>query len=98
MTVWYVLLPIGKFNGHLLHFVVIWYIFSRFGIFYQEKSGNPALGVVGACRNYISCQIETFPAFVAVASHWSILPPTNFLVKLNTLAKRRRKRFGTKFL
>jgi hypothetical protein len=22
--------------------VVIWYIFSRFGILYQEKSGNPA--------------------------------------------------------
>jgi hypothetical protein len=22
-------------------FVVIWYIFSRCGIFYQEKSGNP---------------------------------------------------------
>jgi hypothetical protein len=23
--------------------VVIWYIFTRFGILYQEKSGNPAL-------------------------------------------------------
>jgi hypothetical protein len=27
--------------GHLVYFVVIWYIFPRFGIFYQEKSGNP---------------------------------------------------------
>jgi hypothetical protein len=25
----------------LVYFVVIWYIFPRFGIFYQEKSGNP---------------------------------------------------------
>jgi hypothetical protein len=24
------------------YFVVIWYIFHRFGILYQEKSGNPA--------------------------------------------------------
>jgi hypothetical protein len=41
MAIWYILLSIGKFNGRLLHFVVIWYIFSRFGILYQEKSGNP---------------------------------------------------------
>jgi hypothetical protein len=27
--------------GHLVKLVVIWYIFSRFGMFYQEKSGNP---------------------------------------------------------
>jgi hypothetical protein len=31
---------IGLFYGQ--HFVVIWYIFPRFGIFHQEKSGNPA--------------------------------------------------------
>jgi hypothetical protein len=29
------------FDWHLVYFVVIWYIFSRFGILYQEKSGNP---------------------------------------------------------
>jgi hypothetical protein len=29
-------------TGNLVLFVVIWYIFSRFGILYQEKSGNPA--------------------------------------------------------
>jgi hypothetical protein len=27
--------------GHWVYFVVIWYIFSRFGTLYQEKSGNP---------------------------------------------------------
>jgi hypothetical protein len=34
---------VGIFCGHLEKFLVIWYIFSRFGILYQEKSGNPAL-------------------------------------------------------
>jgi hypothetical protein len=33
----------GIFYDHLVRFVVIWYIFSGFGIMYQEKSGNPAL-------------------------------------------------------
>jgi uncharacterized SAM-binding protein YcdF (DUF218 family) len=48
---------VGTFNCHLVYFtafwctyfVAIWYIswlfgiFSRFGMLYQEKSGNPAL-------------------------------------------------------
>jgi hypothetical protein len=32
----------GIFNGHLVYFMAIWYIFPRFGLWYQEKSGNPA--------------------------------------------------------
>jgi hypothetical protein len=32
---------IGNIFGHLVYFVVILYIFPRFGILYQEKSGNP---------------------------------------------------------
>jgi hypothetical protein len=43
MTVWSILRPLGTFYGHLVHFEVIWYISPRFGILYQEKSGNPAL-------------------------------------------------------
>jgi hypothetical protein len=31
----------GTFYGHLVYIVVIWYIFSHFGILYREKSGNP---------------------------------------------------------
>jgi hypothetical protein len=31
----------GEFYDHLVHFVLILYIFSGFGITYQEKSGNP---------------------------------------------------------
>jgi hypothetical protein len=42
MTIWSILLPLEIFYGHLVYFVVIWYIFPRFGILYQEKSGNPA--------------------------------------------------------
>jgi hypothetical protein len=33
---WYILWPIGNL-------VVIWYLFPRFGILCQEKSGNPDL-------------------------------------------------------
>jgi hypothetical protein len=36
-----ILRPNGVFYGHLVHFVVIWYIFSRLGMLYREKSGNP---------------------------------------------------------
>jgi hypothetical protein len=32
----------GKFCGHLVNFVVIRYIFLRFGKLYEKKSGNPA--------------------------------------------------------
>jgi hypothetical protein len=31
----------GIFCGHLVYLMVIWYIFSRFGMLYAEKSGNP---------------------------------------------------------
>jgi hypothetical protein len=34
--------PNGIFYDVLVHFVVIWYIFSRFGMMYREQSGNPA--------------------------------------------------------
>jgi hypothetical protein len=37
MAILYFLRLIGKFCGHLV------YIFSRFGILYQEKSGNPGV-------------------------------------------------------
>jgi hypothetical protein len=37
-----ILWPLEIFFGHLAYFVVIWYIFNRFGILDQGKSGNPA--------------------------------------------------------
>jgi hypothetical protein len=36
-VIWYILWPFGNF-------VVILYIFPRFGILCQEKSGNPGAG------------------------------------------------------
>jgi hypothetical protein len=42
MTIWSFLRPLEIFYDHLVYFMVIWYIFPRFGISYQEKSGNPA--------------------------------------------------------
>jgi hypothetical protein len=37
---------LGIFYDHMVHFFLIWYIFSGFGIVYQEKSGNPAVGLI----------------------------------------------------
>jgi hypothetical protein len=36
--------PFGLCHCHLIYFVVIWYIFSRFGMSYHKKSGKPARG------------------------------------------------------
>jgi hypothetical protein len=38
---WPILLIFAILCVHLVNFVVIWNIFSRFGMLYQEKSGNP---------------------------------------------------------
>jgi hypothetical protein len=42
MTLWSILRPLEIVNGHFVYFVVILVYFPRFGILYQEKSGNPA--------------------------------------------------------
>jgi hypothetical protein len=34
-AIWYILRPLGIFYGYLV------YLFSRFGMLYLEKSGNP---------------------------------------------------------
>jgi hypothetical protein len=33
MATWYILWPLGIYYG--IYFVIIWYVFSRFGIFHQ---------------------------------------------------------------
>jgi hypothetical protein len=43
MALWSVLRPFGIFCGHLVYFGFVWYIFSRFGKLYEEKSGNTGL-------------------------------------------------------
>jgi hypothetical protein len=39
---------VGLFYGHLVYFMVIWYIFPHLGILHQGKSGNP--GLMPQCR------------------------------------------------
>jgi hypothetical protein len=36
----YKLWSLGKFYGHWVQFVVIWYVFPSFGMLYHGKSGN----------------------------------------------------------
>jgi hypothetical protein len=40
MALRFVLRPFGIFFDHLVYFGFVWYIFSRFGILCEEKSGN----------------------------------------------------------
>jgi hypothetical protein len=42
MAIGNILWSFGIFYGHLVYFMAIWYIFPRFGILRQEKSGNLA--------------------------------------------------------
>jgi hypothetical protein len=58
-AIWYSLWPFGILG-------VIWYIFSRFGIFYLEKSGNPGL-------------LKVFASCLATRDEWffSSLQPTD---------------------
>jgi hypothetical protein len=54
MTIWSIVWPLEIFYGFLVYFVAIWYIFPRFGILDQEKSGitapGPKLGVLALER------------------------------------------------
>jgi hypothetical protein len=42
MAFWNILRTFWIFYDRMVRFVLIWHIFSCFGIMYQEKSGNPA--------------------------------------------------------
>jgi hypothetical protein len=46
MSIWYILRTFRIFYDHWVHFVIIRYIFSGFGIMHQEKSGNPVVGSI----------------------------------------------------
>jgi hypothetical protein len=43
MDTWSISWSFAIFYGHLVQFLVVWYILPHFGILYQEKSGNPGL-------------------------------------------------------
>jgi hypothetical protein len=48
MTIWSILRQLKIFYDHLIYFAVIPYISPRFGILYQEKSGNPGSRTIAA--------------------------------------------------
>jgi hypothetical protein len=52
MTIWSILGTFEIFYSHLVYFVVIWYIFPRFGILDEEKSGNPGLDTGFVLRKF----------------------------------------------
>jgi hypothetical protein len=45
MAIWSILHHFDIYCGHLVYFVVIWYIFPLFGMPHPKKSGNPAPGL-----------------------------------------------------
>jgi hypothetical protein len=54
ITIWSILRPLEKFYGHLVYFVVSWYIFPSFGILDQDKSGTPGSGEIKSCTLVVS--------------------------------------------
>jgi hypothetical protein len=50
------------FYGHLVYFIVIWYVLSRFGIIHQQKSGNP----VGHAPAFFLFSFERATSTVAI--------------------------------
>jgi hypothetical protein len=53
-------LPFDIFCGRLANFMVIWYIFPRLGMLYQENSGNPDLHTCEFWR-HVRLSASTFP-------------------------------------
>jgi hypothetical protein len=72
---WIILWTFGIFFGHWVYLhivfpfgnvVVVWYIFPRFGILCQEKSGNPVLEIGKVENNYFLLRNQfscNFPHF-----------------------------------
>jgi hypothetical protein len=67
MTIWSTLWPLEMFYGHLVYFVVIWYIFPCFGILDQEKSGNPASGQLTRKLNFIMAWPKSGNAYIQIS-------------------------------
>jgi hypothetical protein len=54
MGIWSILLLFGYFVA----IMVVWYIFHRFGMLYQEKSGNPVANGVLKMSSYITTVVS----------------------------------------
>jgi hypothetical protein len=75
MAIWNILWRLGIFYDHLVHFEIIWYTFSGFGIMYQEKSGNPVVESMAARRcspraKHSLAYLPRLAHYYAVTSFW----------------------------
>jgi hypothetical protein len=59
VAIWYILWPFGTFYNCLVHF-------SRFGMLYQEKSGNPDLGRLRNAQLKVRRLIQNLPQLLFV--------------------------------
>jgi hypothetical protein len=57
-----VLWILGIFHDHLVQFELIWYIFSSFGIMYQEKSDDPGLYALIQSANTLHMYVWNYVA------------------------------------
>jgi hypothetical protein len=60
MVIRSIFLQVGIFYGHFVWYVVIRYISPRFGMWQQEKSGNPGLGPSWPSREGTSFSVESW--------------------------------------
>jgi hypothetical protein len=89
-TIWSILRLLEIIYGHFVCFVVIWYMFSRFGMLYQEKSGNPAQDLIldfVQTDKFIVCQF--FAIFFFVSFFQSKRLPLCSRVKPNSFKEKR---------
>jgi hypothetical protein len=62
---------VSIFYGHSVYFVVIWYLFPRFGMLYPEKSGNPDMDLSKKNEMELQTNFRFICLACTVASHFS---------------------------
>jgi hypothetical protein len=84
MTIWSMLWPLEIFYIHLVYFVVILYIFPRFGILDREKSGNPEQmdGSIARCRTSRHAKNRINPFFMSYDTTRSCRMMRNSLISV----------------
>jgi hypothetical protein len=93
-TIWFILRPLKIVYGHLVYLVVIWYIFPRFGILYQEKSGNPDLNPRLKRVQVFVAETEKFGNVATKINFSTLLKQTRFFAQnpFQAYLRRRRKK------
>jgi hypothetical protein len=74
ITIWSILRPLEIVYGHLVCFVVIWYLFPRFGILDQGKSSNPGKKLLGTylCLEFNGkwLHLDRYGCFSQITAHY----------------------------